>query len=37
VIYGPGGYRFRLGVVLDLLVATIALWLIPKFWPLTAP
>jgi di/tricarboxylate transporter len=41
MIYGPGGYRFkdfiRMGIVLDLLVAILALWLIPKFWPLTAP
>jgi di/tricarboxylate transporter len=40
MIYGPGGYRFkdfiRMGVVLDLLIAALALWLIPKFWPLTA-
>ncbi|MGH9766811.1 MAG: SLC13 family permease [Blastocatellia bacterium] len=41
MIYGPGGYRFkdfiRMGIVLDLLVAALALWLIPKFWPLTSP
>ncbi len=41
MIYGPGGYRFkdfiRMGIVLDLLVAILALWLIPIFWPLTAP
>ncbi len=41
MIYGPGGYRFkdfiRMGIVLDLLVALLALWLIPKFWPLTSP
>jgi di/tricarboxylate transporter len=41
MIYGPGGYRFkdfiRMGIVLDLFVAMLALWLIPKFWPLTAP
>ncbi len=40
MIYGPGGYRFkdfiRMGIVLDLVVAILALWLIPKFWPLTA-
>jgi di/tricarboxylate transporter len=39
MIYGPGGYRFkdfiRMGIALDLLVAMLALWLIPKFWPLT--
>ncbi len=41
MIYGPGGYRFkdfiRMGIALNLLVAFFALWLIPKFWPLTAP
>jgi di/tricarboxylate transporter len=39
MIYGPGGYRFRdfirMGVPLDLLLALLALWLIPVFWPLT--
>ncbi len=38
MIYGPGGYRARdfvkMGVVLDLLLALIALMLIPYFWPL---
>lgn len=38
MIYGPGGYRFRdfikMGVPLDLLLALLALWLIPIFWPL---
>lgn len=38
MIYGPGGYRFRdfvrMGLVLDVLLAVIALWLIPRFWPL---
>ncbi len=37
MIYGPGGYRMRdfikMGIVLDLLVAAIALWLIPRYWP----
>lgn len=40
MIYGPGGYRFkdfvRMGIALDLLLAVLALWLIPQFWPLTA-
>ena len=40
MIYGPGGYRFkdfvRMGIALDLLLALLALWLIPQFWPLTA-
>ena len=39
MIYGPGGYRFRdflrMGIPLDLLLALLALWLIPIFWPLT--
>lgn len=38
MIYGPGGYRFkdfiRMGIPLDLLLAAIALYLIPQFWPL---
>ena len=37
MIYGPGGYRMRdfikMGIVLDLLLAAIALWLIPQYWP----
>lgn len=41
MIYGPGGYRFRdfvrLGLALDLLLAALALWLIPRFWPLVNP
>lgn len=41
MIYGPGGYRFRdfvrLGIALDLLLAALALWLIPRFWPLVNP
>ncbi|MDZ4773958.1 MAG: SLC13 family permease [Planctomycetota bacterium] len=41
MIYGPGGYRFkdfvRVGLLLDVLVAVVALALIPKFWPLLAP
>jgi di/tricarboxylate transporter len=38
MIYGPGGYRFKdfilMGIPLDLLLAVLALWLIPIFWPL---
>jgi len=38
MIYGPGGYRFkdffRVGIALDILLAILALWLIPKYWPL---
>lgn len=41
MIYGPGGYRFRdyvrMGIPLDLILAAIALTLIPRFWPLTPP
>ncbi|MBK7874296.1 MAG: SLC13 family permease [Planctomycetes bacterium] len=40
MIYAPGGYRFRdfvrVGLVLDVLIAIVALWLIPRFWPLVA-
>ncbi|HEX4947685.1 MAG TPA: SLC13 family permease [Blastocatellia bacterium] len=39
MIYEPGGYRFRdfvvMGIALDVLLAGLALWLIPQFWPLT--
>jgi di/tricarboxylate transporter len=38
MIYGPGGYRFkdfiRMGLPLDLILAALALWLIPRQWPL---
>lgn len=38
MIYGPGGYRFkdfvRMGIVLDVILAVLALYLIPRFWPL---
>jgi di/tricarboxylate transporter len=41
MIYGPGGYRFkdfvRMGIPLDLLLAVLALWLIPHCWPLLQP
>lgn len=41
MIYGPGGYSFRdflkVGIPLDILLAGIALWLIPRYWPLTLP
>lgn len=40
MIYGPGGYRFkdfiRMGIPLDLILALLALLLIPYFWPLKA-
>lgn len=39
MIYGPGGYRFRdfilMGIPLDLILALLALLLIPYFWPLS--
>jgi di/tricarboxylate transporter len=39
MIYGPGGYRFRdfilMGIPLDIILAVLALLLIPYFWPLT--
>jgi di/tricarboxylate transporter len=39
MIYGPGGYRLKdfvkMGIVLDILLAALALWMIPRFWPLT--
>ena len=38
MIYGPGGYRFKdfmlMGIPLDLILAVLALVLIPYFWPL---
>ena len=39
MIYGPGGYRFRdfilMGIPLDIILAVLALLLIPYFWPLS--
>ena len=41
MIYGPGGYRFKdfikMGIPLDLILAVLAVLLIPYFWPLSAP
>jgi len=41
MIYGPGGYRFsdyvRVGLPLNLMLAALAIWLIPLFWPLVSP
>jgi di/tricarboxylate transporter len=38
MVYGPGGYRtkdfLKMGIVLDLLLAVIAITLIPLIWPL---
>ena len=40
MIYGPGGYRFKdflvMGIPLDLILAILALLLIPYFWPFAA-
>jgi di/tricarboxylate transporter len=39
LVYGPGRYRFadfvRVGAPLTLVIFAIALWLVPKVWPLT--
>jgi di/tricarboxylate transporter len=39
MVYGPGRYRFsdflRVGFPLVILILIIALWLVPKTWPLT--
>ena len=41
MVYGPGGYRMRdfvrTGIPLDIVLAFIALSLIPRFWPLATP
>ena len=41
LVYGPGRYKFtdffRVGALLTLLIFTIAILLIPRFWPLYAP
>jgi di/tricarboxylate transporter len=41
MIYGPGGYRFRdfvrMGIPLDIIALALALWLIPRYWPLVTP
>jgi di/tricarboxylate transporter len=41
MIFGPGRYRVRdyiaMGIPLDLIFAILALWLIPKAWPVAAP
>lgn len=37
MVYGPGEYRFRdflkVGSVLTLIIGALALWLVPRFWP----
>ncbi len=39
MVYGPGRYRFsdflRVGTPLVILLFALALWLVPKYWPLT--
>jgi di/tricarboxylate transporter len=39
LVYAPGGYRYRdflrMGVPLKLVLWVVAIWLIPRFWPLT--
>lgn len=41
MVYGPGRYRFsdflKVGTPLVLLLFAMALWLVPKYWPLTLP
>lgn len=41
MVYGPGRYRFsdflRVGAPLVVLLFALALWLVPRFWPLTNP
>ena len=38
MVYGPGGYSFRdflrVGLPLNLLTLVVAVWLIPRFWPM---
>lgn len=41
MVYGPGHYRFmdfvRVGAPLTIVIFALALWLVPKYWPLTLP
>jgi len=41
MVYGPGRYRFsdflRVGLPLVVLLFVLALWLVPKYWPLMIP
>jgi di/tricarboxylate transporter len=41
MVYGPGRYRFsdflRVGLPLVILLFAMALWLVPKYWPLVLP
>jgi len=37
MVFGPGGYRYKdflkIGLPLDILIGSLSIWLIPKFWP----
>ena len=41
MVYGPGGYRFadylKVGLPLNIILTIIAIWLIPRYWPLVLP
>jgi di/tricarboxylate transporter len=41
MVYGPGRYRFsdffRVGTPLVILLFALAMWLVPKYWPLILP
>jgi len=41
MVYGPGRYRFsdflRVGAPLVILLFALAMWLVPRYWPLTSP
>jgi len=41
MVYGPGRYRFsdflRVGAPLVILLFALAMWLVPRYWPLTNP
>lgn len=38
IVYGPGGYKFldffKMGVIMDLIIWTVGICLIPKIWPM---
>ncbi len=38
MVYGPGGYKFtdftKIGLPLNLMIATITIFLVPEIWPL---
>jgi di/tricarboxylate transporter len=41
MVYGPGRYRFsdflRVGLPLVILLFALAMWLVPRYWPLAMP